>query len=200
MKTSQLAAALVLLGAPLVGCYGGNDIDAEPGVAEEQGEFWNALQAHCGKAYAGRIDDATPEYREQLGGTEMVMHFRMCADTIMHMPLHVNDDRSRTLILSKAHNTLRLKHDHRLEDGSDDEVTQYGGDAPRPGLPERQIFVADSYTAHILPERFDNFWFLHLIDDTTLHYGVHWPKYGRSIRLEFDLTQQLPEPPTPWGY
>jgi len=200
MNKASFAASVVMLAASLLACSELGNTDEERAVAAEQEEFWTALQGHCGNAYAGHIDDATSEYREQLGGRELKIHFRTCSDSIMHIPLHVDDDRSRTLILSKARNTLRLKHDHRLQDGTDDEITQYGGDAPRPGLPDRQIFQADSHTAQILPERSDNFWFLHLIGDTTLHYGVHWPEIGRSIRLEFDLTEQLPAPPTPWGY
>lgn len=103
-------------------------------------------------------------------------------------------------MLTNMRGALRLKHDHRNQDGTEEVITQYGGDAPKPGLETRQIFQADNHTAHILPERADNFWFLDLMDENTLAYGVHWPKHGHSIRMEFDLSNPVDPPPAPWGY
>jgi hypothetical protein len=170
-------------------------------LAPEQEQFWNALQSHCGNAYAGRVDDVTEYYREGLEGKALIAHFRECTPDRIHIALHENDDRSRNWILTLADGTIRLKHDHRHEDGTEDAVTQYGGDAPAPGLPERQIFRADQHTAEILPLRADNFWFLHFVDEgRTLHYGVHWPTLGHSVRLAFDLSTPIAAPPPPWGY
>jgi hypothetical protein len=185
--TDDAAAAPVTLADP----------DAIP---PEQHAFWSALQAHCGRAYAGRVSDITPYYRPGLEGRALVIHFRECSDDRMHIPLHVDTDRSRNWILTRVAGTIRLKHDHRREDGSEDEVTQYGGDAPGPGLPTRQIFPADPHTARILPDRADNFWFLDLVSEETLQYGVHWPRLGHSVRLEFDLSRPVATPPGPWGY
>jgi hypothetical protein len=169
-------------------------------VALEQERFWDALAEHCGNAYAGRLSDATAHYRARLEGRRLVAHFFDCNDDRMHIALHVDDDRSRNWILTKHRGTLRLKHDHRHEDGTEDTITQYGGDAPRPGLATRQIFPADAHTASILPERDDNFWFFDLVNDSTLEYGVHWPRMGHSVRMEFDLSTPVPPPPAPWGY
>jgi hypothetical protein len=41
---------------------------------------------------------------------------------------------------------------------------------------------------------------MHLVDDATLQYGVHWPTAGHAIRLEFDLSRPVAAPPRPWGY
>lgn len=99
-----------------------------------------------------------------------------------------------------AGGTLRLKHDHRHPDGTEEEISQYGGDAPVPGLPTRQIFPADAHTSRILPERHDNFWFFDFVDEQTLQYGVHWPTAGHSVRFSFDLSSPVEPPPAPWGY
>ena len=174
---------------------------ADGRLAPEQETFWNKLQAHCGQAYAGTVDDVTEYYREGLEGKALIAHFRECAPGRIHIALHENEDRSRNWILTLADGTVRLKHDHRHEDGTEDSVTQYGGDAPVPGLPERQIFRADQHTAQILPLRADNFWFFHFVDgDRTLHYGVHWPTMGHSVRMAFDLSKPIAAPPPPWGY
>jgi hypothetical protein len=174
---------------------------ASPGVlAPEQAAFWASLQRFCGHAYRGRLSDATAYYRARLEGQALLAHFRDCGEDRMHIALHVDDNRSRNWILTRVGGTIRLKHDHRHADGTEEEITQYGGDAPVPGLPHRQIFPADAHTARILPQRADNFWFLDLVDGSTLHYGVHWPTVGHSVRMEFDLSTPVAAPPAPWGY
>lgn len=165
----------------------------------EQQAFWQNIRQHCGNAYAGRLADATPYYSE-FAAERITIHFRNCPDTLTHISLHLDDDHSRNLMITNMHGALRLKHDHRHSDGSGEIITNYGGDAPKPGLETRQIFLADNHTAYLLPDRFDNFWFIDLMEDETLAYGVHWPKFGHSIRMEFDLTTPVEEPPAPWGY
>lgn len=166
----------------------------------EQDAFWAALTAHCGKAYRGKVSDATPYYQERMAVEVAVIHFFSCSEDRIHIPLHMDDDRSRNWILTRVNGTIRLKHDHRHADGTEDTITQYGGDAPVPGLATRQIFPADAHTASILPLRADNFWFFDFVTPETLQYGVHWPKIGHSIRFEFDLRTPVAAPPPPWGY
>jgi hypothetical protein len=168
--------------------------------APEQLEFWDRLVAHCGNAYPGVVDDFTPYYASSAEYETIIAHFRECEDERIHIAMHMDDDRSRNWILTKVGGTIRLKHDHRHEDGTEEEITQYGGDAPRPGLPHRQIFMADEHTARILPDRWDNFWFMDFMDEDTFAYGVHWPEHGNSIRIHFDLSTPVEAPPDPWGY
>lgn len=194
----MLAGVIVVLSAA---CGGSSETLVPVTItAEAQEAFWATMQTHCGKAYAGRVDDATEYYRAGLEGKALVAHWRECSPTRIHIALHENEDRSRNWILTKADGVLRLKHDHRHEDGTEDEISQYGGDAPLPGLANRQIFRADAHTAQILPLRSDNFWFMHFVDEQTFHYGVHWPTVGHSVRLSFDLSTPVAAPPPPWGY
>jgi len=169
-------------------------------LPEEQQAFWERFQALCGKAFAGEISDVTDYYADGVEGGEMRMQVLECEEDRIHAPFHIDDNHSRNWILTIVDGTIRLKHDHRYEDGTEEEISQYGGDAPTPGLPTRQIFPADAHTAEILPKRADNFWFFDFVDEETLQYGVHWPKYGHSIRVEFDLSETIPAPPRPWGY
>jgi hypothetical protein len=205
ISPSALMPALGLaIGAFLLGCEPSEplpDPTPEPSaVAPEQEAFWAALSEHCGNAYRGRVSDVTEYYREGVEGAVAVIHFLDCAEDRLHIPFHLDDNRSRNWILTRVGGTLRLKHDHRHEDGTEEEISQYGGDAPVPGLPTRQIFWADAHTARILPQRWDNFWFLDLVDENTLHYGVHWPTAGHSVRFEFDLSTPVDTPPAPWGW
>jgi hypothetical protein len=199
---------LLVLILMAVGCGAPDEADEAPpassvasmGIPAEQEAFWTALTAHCGKAYGGKLSDATPYYRASSEGQVAVIHFLSCSEDRIHIPLHLDDDRSRNWILTRVGGTIRLKHDHRHEDGTEDSITQYGGDAPVPGLATRQIFRADAHTTEILPLRWDNFWFFDFVDDSTLQYGVHWPTMGHSIRYEFDLSTPVAVPPPPWGY
>ncbi len=192
------------LSVPLLCCLmastviaGSSPIDR---LEPEQQAFWHKLEGLCGQAFAGRVSDVTDYYRDAIVGRKLIAHGVSCEDERIHIALHVDDDRSRNWILTQFDGTIRLKHDHRHPDGTEEEISQYGGDAPVPGLPERQIFPADAHTGRILPDRADNFWFMHFVDDETFHYGVHWPKHGHSIRLEFDLSTPVELPPRPWGF
>jgi len=185
-------------------CLIAGAVQAGPGEVDdlepEQRAFWQKLEGLCGQAFAGRVDDVTDYYRDALVSRTLVAHGVSCSDERIHVALHVDDDRSRNWILTIVEGSIRLKHDHRHRDGAEEEISQYGGDAPVPGLSRRQIFPADAHTADILPRRADNFWFMDFVDDETFHYGVHWPKYGHSVRLAFDLSRPVEPPPLPWGY
>ena len=80
-----------------------------------QDVFFEDIKSHCGKAYAGKLvskDEADADF----AGKQMIMHVRECSDTELRIPFHVDDDHSRTWVIIKTDNGLRLKHDHRHED------------------------------------------------------------------------------------
>lgn len=174
-------------------------INGAEGLSAEQFAFWDNMREFCGKAFKGKLGDVT-DYYMPFDESNVILHVFNCTNDLTHLALHIGDNRSRNLLLTQSDGTLRLKHDHRYEDGREEDITQYGGDAPKPGLAHRQIFEADAHTSEILPLRFDNFWFLDMMDENTLAYGVHWPKQGHSIRIEFDVNDAVDTPPAPWGY
>ena len=111
--------------------------------------FLAALAGHCGKAYAGRIVANEPAAApgappDPFEGKTLVMHVRECAPGEIRVPFHVGEDRSRTWVITRTDDGLRLKHDHRHEDGSPDVLTLYGGDTTTPGTATRQEFPADA--------------------------------------------------------
>jgi hypothetical protein len=101
-------------------------------------------------------------------------------------------------VITPAGAGLRLKHDHRHEDGSADAVTQYGGDTPGPASGLTIDFPADAWTAQLLPAAATNIWTLSIDPGRTFSYALRRVASGRRFKVEFDLTRPVPPPPAPW--
>ena len=127
-------------------------------------QFWNNLQKHCGKAYEGSL--VLPENDPAFGGKRLTMHVRSCSANEIKVPFFVGDDKSRTWVFTLKDGLITLKHDHRHEDGSEDEVTQYGGSASNTGSATTQVFPADQFTASLLPRAASNVWSVNLNETT----------------------------------
>lgn len=208
-----LLAPLILLGACMPDESTPDDAaaDRSDGVADTaaldaaatdpQEAFWANLTELCGEAYAGEIVASAPEGTDDdFAGREMVMHGRECEDDVIRIPFHVGDDRSRTWIITRTEDGLRLKHDHRHEDGSPDELTMYGGDTEDEGTANRQRFHADQETAEMLPAAATNIWTIGIEPGQTYTYELRREGTDREFRVEFDLTRPVEAPPTPWGW
>jgi len=172
---------------------------ADDAAAADRDTFWTHLHALCGQAFEGRVVHVNPSDSAFIG-QRLVMHVRQCEDDELRIPFHVGDDRSRTWILTRLETGLRLKHDHRLEDGSEDEVTQYGGDTLEPGTAEWQEFRADDYTATLIPAAATNVWTIEIVPGEVFAYALRREGTNRRFRVEFDLTRPVEPPPAPWGY
>lgn len=155
-----------------------------------------ALRTHCGKAYEGQIDNPQPS-DSAFAGQRLVMHVRGCGDTV-RIPFHVGENRSRTWVFTRTDNGVRLKHDHRHEDGSEDAVTQYGGDARADGTASVMAFEADAFTAELIPVAKTNVWTVE-ITPTQFVYQLERIGTDRRFRVVFDLTAPVTPPPAPWG-
>lgn len=161
-------------------------------------QFWNTLKSHCGKAYQGEITaGATPG--DDFTGKKLVMHVRTCVENTIRIPFFVGEDRSRTWVLTRGEdNLILLKHDHRLEDGSEDEITQYGGRTPNTGLANIQFFPADQETANLISYASNNVWWI-TVDEKSFTYNLRRIGSDRLFSVKFDLTKEVEAPPAPWG-
>ena len=205
-KSTLVAMALTTLALPLAACQ--TVPEADP-----QARFWQALSSHCGKAYAGRLvsgEEADAEMR----GAAMVMELRECSAARIAIPFHIQRadgswDRSRTWLVTRTASGLRLKHDHRHEDGSHDAVTMYGGDSAAGGGTSRaQDFAVDAesvamFRANGLDRSVTNVWRVEI--DPASEPGAIFayqlsrqPPNARLFRVEFDATRPIANPPPPW--
>lgn len=176
-------------------------------VATAQDAFFDNLTALCGNAYAGEVETDRPESpgNNAFAGKDLVMHVRECSDEEIKIPFHVGEDRSRTWIVTRTDEGLRLKHDHRLEDGSDDPVTMYGGDTASEGTANRQEFPVDAFSQEMFSrESMDvsntNVWAIEVEPGVHYTYELGRTDQDRLFRVRFDLANPVDAPPAPWGH
>ncbi|MGI2855214.1 hypothetical protein ACRTDR_13545 [Shewanella algae] len=189
MKRWGLMAALLLA----------TSVQGQELTAAEQ--FFNRLSGLCGKAYSGELIKGG-SVGDGFMGQPLVMHVRQCSKTEIRIPLHVGEDRSRTWVISKTADGLRLKHDHRHQDGSEDAVTQYGGDSRSPGSEFWQSFPVDEFSIanfkqHGLAQSVTNVWHLGLEQQ---HFNYRLTREKRDFLLQFNLSNEVKPPPAPWGH
>ena len=181
---------------------------------DPQAAFWQALSSHCGNAYAGALA-STQEADADMRGVLMTMHVRACAEDRIAVPFHVQRidgtwDRSRTWVFTRTDTGIRLKHDHRHEDGSADPVTMYGGDTTGEGTARAQDFPVDAESIALfrregLAASLTNVWRVEVDpagapDAAFVYQLTRAAPSDRLFRVEFDLTQPVSAPPAPWGH
>lgn len=184
-----------MLPAALASCATTAEVEAP------RDRFFSALSTVCGKAFEGRIASPAVEADSAFAGKRLVMHVRNCTSDEIRIPFHVGEDRSRTWVVTRTGAGLRLKHDHRHSDGSEDKLTQYGGDTVADGTAGRQEFPADDFSKRLfvrenIPVSTANVWAMEA-DARAFAYELRRP--GRFFRVEFDLTRPVAAPPPPWG-
>lgn len=215
MTRTPFPALLLAAGLLAAACSS----DAPPVEESPKEIFWARLQTLCGQAFPGTPVEY-PAGDTTFTRSELIAHVRSCTADEIRIPFHVGEDRSRTWVLTRTATGIRLKHDHRHEDGSEDEVTQYGGDSDDwagylarnspevaaevgnpaiEGEPGRQQFPADAHTAEVIPAAVSNIWTIEV--EPGHHYAYALRRVGteRRFRIEFDLTRPVPAPPAPWG-
>lgn len=161
-------------------------------------QFWENLKTHCGKAYQGKL--APHVTNDDFSGKTLTMYVRTCDDGTITIPFYVGEDRSRTWVLTYEDDRIKLKHDHRHEDGSEDEITQYGGTSTNSGLPHLQFFPADDETAQLIGYASTNVWWITL-DDKNFTYNLK--RIGTEnppFNVVFDINNPVEAPPAPWGW
>ncbi len=176
LKTTTLIVALTLLSA----C---EKKPTPPDTAQQS--FFANLKTLCGQVFTGAStfpDD--PEH--DFAGKLLVADFSACEDQEIRIKFAVGEDHSRTWVVTESVKGLLLKHDHRHEDGTPDEVTNYGGWATDQGTDWLQYFAADEETAELIPAASTNVWMLKYEPSTqVLTYDLHrneLPRYQAQLK------------------
>lgn len=203
MKTSSIL--LLLLTIATFSCQKASDNAAEASTFDNQQPyeaFFDALALHCGKAFQGGLTTAPPGDDMITFEDILVVHFRECDENVLKAPFHIQTvadgewNRSRTWIFTKHEDGLELRHDHRKPDGSEDEVTMYGGF--QYGVNEAGVQIFQSLPRTQETGIFRG-WRIEIDPNVRYTYGTvrgdEW-----SWRIDFDLTTPIETPPAPWGH
>ena len=151
--------------------------------------FYERFRELVGEKFSGH-QVYIREDMESWSDLELVMYVREFHHNVIYIPFRVGDNTSRTWTLYReADSRIRLRHDHRHDDGSPEDLTLYGGYTSHGSDEYTQIFPADAYTCNMLQAICDNEWTMMFNKDlTTFSYILK--KAGELIfQADFDLTK-----------
>lgn len=156
---------------------------AAAGAATPQDRFLERLRGFCGQTLAGRMVTSDPADTAFQGPITATV---ACTADEVRIPVAVGADRSRTWIVRKTASGLSLKHDHRHADGSEDVISNYGGETASPGTVERQDFPVDGFSKDLFTREnrqvsLTNVWSMD-VKGGGLAYELNRP--GRHFRIE----------------
>ena len=189
-----------LAGAALAAGIGLAASGPAPAAGDTGSQWWQSLQALCGNAYAGKLVRA-PEGDDTFRDRNVVMHVRDCDGDRVRIPLVIDDDRSRTWVLTRTAAGIELRHDHRHEDGTADAVTMYGGVASNAGSADTQMFPADDRTRDAIPGSGQrSVWLIEIHPGERFVYAANRVGTERGFQVDFDLASPVSAPAAPWGW
>lgn len=161
--------------------------------AQPADQFFDRMSKLCGKSFSGRLA-AGDESDASFASAKMQAHVRTCTAREIQISFDVGEDRSRTWIITRTDSGLRLKHRHMLKDGTEDPVSQYGGDTAQPGTATRQEFTADAYSKMMFTKEGrtvsnTNVWAFEIKPEQSLTYELARP--NRLFRVAFDVANPI---------
>ncbi len=164
-----------------------------PQPASLQDLFFQRLSTLCGKSFAGKMI-AGNESDASFATADLRAHASECSAREIRIAFDVGEDRSRTWVVTRTDDGLRLKHRHMLKDGAEDPVSQYGGDTAATGTAARQEFPVDEFSKAMFTKEgravsTTNVWAFEVEPEKAMVYELARP--GRLFRVSFDLTNPL---------
>lgn len=166
-------------------------VPAEP--ANPQDAFFARMKSLCGQNFEGRLATTDPADTD-FAGKRLLARSAGCTDSEVRIAFDVGEDKSRTWIITRTPDGVRLKHRHLLKDGSVDPLSNYGGDTVAPGTVMRQEFPADQESKDMFVKEgreisLTNVWAFEVKPGKALTYELARP--GRLFRVSFDLTKPV---------
>ncbi|MDB5420604.1 MAG: hypothetical protein JWR59_551 [Brevundimonas sp.] len=163
-------------------------------AAAEPRDVWFAgLTALCGQTFEGRVV-TTDAADADFAGKRLTMKVRDCSTDEIRIPFAVGEDRSRTWVITRTADGMRLKHDHRGPDGKPDGLHWYGGTATEAGTDTRQDFPVDAFSVELF-NAWDaqvsttHVWVVEVHPEQMFAYELR--RANRHFRVEFDLTRPV---------
>jgi hypothetical protein len=150
----------------------------------------------CGQTFTGKVTSDDPQdedWRKEI----LVLGPISCPNSSqVIMPLAVGENKSRTWFLTKVGERIEFRHQHLLDNGEIDPVSDYGGFSESFVVEPngwRIEFPADAKTIEIfnatgLQVSTTNIWSFDYVTGMSLNYELN--REGRHFRAEFDISAQ----------
>lgn len=158
-------------------------------------KFLASLATHCGKAYAGQI--VSPNVPADFKDKELLMKVISCKEEEVKISFFVGEDLSRTWVFTLENGLVKLKHDHRHQDGTPDDITMYGGTATNTGFADMQFFPSDQETVDMMSTIAGNVWWV-TIKDNKYTYNLKRVDSTGYFSASFDLSNEVKTDKMPW--
>lgn len=193
-KMTQLIA-LLFLSTFIFSCQSATQqAQHQPDVEKtktSQDIFFERFKTLEGQRFLGK-EVYIQEGRESWAHLEMEMYVREWKEDVVYIPFRLADNSSRTwTIYRQDDNRLWLRHDHRHEDGTPEDINMYGGFSSDKSDAQQQFFPADDYTCKLISYACENEWILRLKEDLTVFSYILEKSGVRIIQIDFDLTQPV---------
>ena len=182
----KLYTIILFAGMFLILSCTGQQTDITPEIDAEttQEEFFANMFELCGETFSGEATFPEDDSQE-LVGENLVATIQTCTEEEIQIALAADGDQSRTWVIKRTDEGLRLRHDHINSEGTPSDTTGYGGYATDEGTSTQQYFAADDSTAQMIPEAATNVWMMKL-DDNKLTYYL---ERNGEPRFRAELTQ-----------
>jgi hypothetical protein len=199
-RSSTLSGVLLMLATGVIGCTAASPAKAPEPIEQvseakrdplaDQRAFFENLRSLCGQTFGGRTILA-PVTDRVFEPARLYMEVKDCGADVIRIPFIVGDDDSRTWIFHMRAEGLTFFHQHLRPDGSEYEVSGFGGHATEDGSPVFQSFPDFWATADTpLAER--RVWRLRLDSDHGL-FVYYLDRGGLPLyRLTFHLGPASP--------
>jgi hypothetical protein len=189
-KTSILLIVTLFISVLIVSCGGPAQQQTEA-EKTDQDVFFERFKELEGKKFGGQ-EVFIREDMESWADRELVMHVREVHHNVIYLPFRVGDNTSRTWTLYRETDSrLRLRHDHRHDDGTPEDLTLYGGYTGPGSDGLKQVFPADHYTCNMLARICDNEWAMIFSEDMSTFSYILRKTGDLVVRIDFDLTEPL---------
>jgi len=111
-----------------------------------------------------------------------------CNQKEIRMPIYINEKIYRTLILSQDQSNYILRHENKRSDGTQAEISMYGGQTDGKKDAFLLLFPADGYSRQLLGAELNYAWSLAFTSDkSTLSYMIE--NNGKlTLQIDFDLS------------
>jgi hypothetical protein len=152
--------------------------------------FYQQLKQHCGQKLNGEVLYPTGK-EAPFRGMPIWLELEKCSDKEIRMPININQKIYRTLILSQDKTNFTLRHENKRADGTQAEISMYGGQTADIKDTYLLLFPADGYSRQLLGAELNYAWSLAFNSDKSILSYMIENNGKLTLQIDFSLTKPL---------